>query len=63
MEDLETSWGEVVISEAVATSVEVSCICIADETASALKHTNAGTFDRGVYMSIGVLSFASSLKN
>lgn len=27
-EDLETSWGEVVIMEAVATLAEVSCICI-----------------------------------
>ena len=58
MEDLETSWGEVVISGAVATLVEVSLICI-----PALNHTAAGTFDSGVYMSIRVASSASTLKN
>lgn len=46
VEDLETSWGEVVIMEVVAILAEVSSICIPVE----LNHTIAGTFDSGVHV-------------
>lgn len=50
MEDLETSWGEVVIMEAVVTLAEVSTVCIL----AGLNHTNAGTLHCDCYMLKGV---------
>lgn len=54
MEDLETSWGEVAIMEVEATLAEVSRICKPTEGASDPNHTNAGTLDSGVHVSMGV---------
>lgn len=41
-EDLETSWGEVVIMEAVATLAEVSCICIPVNNGAGLNNILSG---------------------
>lgn len=59
MKTQETSWGEEIILEVVAISVEVSSICFFEEKASSLQHPNAGTFDSDVYMSIGVAGSGS----
>lgn len=48
MEDLETSWGEVVIMEAVAILVEVSSVPV--RCASGPKHIFGGTSDCGVLL-------------
>lgn len=47
-EDLETSWGEVVIMEAVAILVEVSSAPV--KCASGPNHIFGGTFDCGVLL-------------
>ncbi len=54
MEDLETSWAEVVITEVVATLAEVSSVCKPAERVSGFDHTNARTFYSDIYMSKGV---------
>lgn len=54
MEDLETSWGEVAIMEVEATLAEVSGICKPTEGASDPNHTNPGTLDSHVHVSMGV---------
>ena len=52
MEVLEISWGGVVIMEVVATSAEVSVICILGKSASGLIRTNAGTLDIDMAVSL-----------
>lgn len=64
MEDLETSWAEVVILEVVATLAVVSSVCMLNESITGLIHTKAGTFDSYVYVIRGSqIKFCLKLKH